>query len=364
VRVVLLVTDLQRGGTPLRLAGLARGMKAAGVEIAVGCLASPGPVSDELESASIPTFACGARSAHDVFVFRRLAKHLRRIKPELIHATLTHANVAARVVGRWLSIPVVTSTATIEVERRWHRTLERWTASLDRGHIVNSQALADHVAARFHVARERIHVVPPSIDAVPARTDRATARARFEVPPNAFVVLWAGRLDPVKRLELVVACAELLSEPLTHVLLAGDGPARRRVQDLVEHSPARQRLHLLGWQSELGPAMSAADVFLFPSRTEGMPNALLQAMAFGLPVIGSDIPALRELAGHEERILLVNEPGPEAYVTALRRLHEDDALRETLAQRAADWARTYLDPRATVRATLAAYERVLAIPKA
>ena len=359
MRIALLVTDLERGGTPLRLAHLARGLRQAGVEVSVGCLGPPGPVSDELESADIPTFACDAHSARDLFALRRLAKHLRRIEPDLIHATLTHANLAARLVGEWLGLPVVTSTATIEVERRWHLLLERCTASADRGHIVNSQALAAHVAAAFRVPADRIHVVPPSVTALPERLASDEARAKLGLPDDTFIVLWAGRFDPVKRLDIAIRCAELLADIACHLVLAGDGPARSQVEGLVRQSPAARRIHLPGWQSDLGAVLSAADAFLFPSQTEGMPNAVLQAMALGLPVVGSDIPALRELAGNDERALLIRGHDANRYAATLRRLHEDAGLRQALGRRASDWTRTHLDPEKTVQATIVAYEHVL-----
>jgi len=364
MRIALLVTDLERGGTPLRLARLAWGLKRAGVEVSVGCLAPLGPVAVDLEAQGVSTFACDARNARDLFALRRLARHLRRIEPDLIHATLTHANVAARLVGRWLRIPVVTSTATIEVERRWHLMVERCTSRLDRGHVVNSQALADHVATRFRVPRERIHVMPPSVDAVPERIDRDQARAQLDVPLDAFVALWVGRLDPVKRLDVAIRCTEILTELGCHLLLAGDGPARTQVENLARRSSAGGKIHLVGWQDDLAPAFSAADVFLFPSRTEGMPNAVLQAMAFGLPVVASDIPALRELSGDEGRLLLIRGHDADKYAAALRRLHDDEPLRRELGRRAADWTGAHLDSNETVRATIAVYERVLGRIKA
>ena len=90
-----------------------------------------------------------------------------------------------------------------------------------------------------------------------------------------------------------------------------------------------------------------------------MPTAVLQAMAFGLPVVGSRIPALRELAGDEERILLVAEDNEHEFAAALLRLCEDAELRRELGRRAADWARPRFDLRRTVQATRAVYEHVL-----
>ncbi len=292
------------------------------------------------------------------------------------------------------------STATIEVERRWHRWVERDTAWMESGHIVNSAALAEHVVRAFGVSRERVHVVPPSLGVLPILTDKVQARAALGLAADEYVVAWVGRFDPVKRLDLIVRCAEQMMNVPTRFLLVGDGPDRIRIERLLRDSPAASRVQLLGWREDVVSVLCAADAFLFPSLTEGMPNAVLEAMACGLPIVGSDIPALRELAGvseshqpsavgrqllasgpragrtespgtwpepppgHErcttaERMLIVPGDRPEGYVAALLRLRDDPALARTLGEHAAAWARQHLDPQATVEAVLRAYRDVL-----
>lgn len=359
MRVVLLVTDLERGGTPLRLARLATDLRDLGCEVHVGCLAPPGPVGAELEKAGISTFACDARGPYDVLTFRRLARRLRIIRPDIVHATLTHANVAARVVGRWLGIPVATSTATIEVERRRHLRLERWTSGWDRGHIVNSRAVAEHVMRAFGLPAEKVHVVPPAVATPRERLERVEARRRFQIPENSFAILWAGRFDPVKRIDLAIRCASQLANLNAHLLLAGDGPLRETVRGWIAADGARERIRQLGWQDDLGAAMSAADALLVCSLTEGMPNAALQAMAFGLPTVGSDIPALRELAGDEQRLLIAKTADVRGLVEMLRLVREDAAGRDAMVERAARWVREHADPLASARAIRTVYATIL-----
>lgn len=359
MRIVLLVTDLQRGGTPLRMARLARGLHAAGVTVHVGCLAPPGPVSAELDAAGIPTFACHAAGARDLAALGRLRSHIVRLRPDLIHATLLHANVAARLVGFACRVPVVSSTATIEVERRWHRVVERLTAWLDRGHIVNSAALADHVVRAFGLPRRRVWVVPPSLAALPEHIDRVAARAELGLLADEFVVAWVGRFDPVKRLGLLVQVAEEVTEIRVRFLLAGDGPERPRLERELRGSAARDRVRLLGWRDDVATVLAAADAFFLPSRTEGMPNALLEALACGLPAVASDIPAVRELAAGGEWIRLVSGDRPADFAAALLRLHADEAGRRQLGRAAAAWARAHLDDGRTTQAVLAVYRDVL-----
>lgn len=342
MRVMLLVTDLERGGTPLRLARLARGLREIGVEVAVGCLAPPGPVSRELDAAGIRTFACGARSARDWGALLRLAEHVRRIQPDVIHSTLVHANVAARLVGFLMRVPVVTSTATIEVERRWHVSAERLTAFLDGGHIVNSTALTAHVTETFGRPIESVFVAPPLIATMDQRVGRAAARRALGVDASAFVVAWAGRLDPVKRVDLLIRCVELLPDD-TPCVMAGDGPDRARIASLVAGSRASNRIRMLGWQGDLSTLYSAADAFVFPSLTEGLPNVVLEAMAAGLPVIASDIPAHRELVGDPPRLVLVPGHDAASLADAVRRLRSRPTEAAALASRARAYATRFQD---------------------
>jgi starch synthase (maltosyl-transferring) len=359
VRVVLLVTDLERGGTPLRIARLARDLHDTGVDVTVGCLAPLGPVGQELAAAGLPTFGCGACCAADVLALWRLHRVIGRIRPDLIHATLTHANVAARLVGATRHVPVVTATATIEVQRRWHIAVERLTRNWDRGHIVNSAAVAEHVVRAFRRPPHSVHLIPPSIDPPPTGVDRAAMRAALDLDANEFVVLWVGRLDPVKRLDITVHCLEHMPSAPVRLLIAGDGPDRARLEREIAASANPTAVRMLGWRDDVRELLAAADAFVFPSRTEGMPNAVLEALATGLPVVASDIPALRELCGDEQRLVLVTENTPRAFAAELTRLYEDPAGRQALSARAARWAATHLDPQASIAATLRVYRHVL-----
>ncbi len=359
MRVVLLVTDLEPGGTPLRLARLARGLTGLGVEVTVGCLAPRGPVSAALEADGIPAFACDAASRLDWSVLPRLARHVRRIEPDLIHATLVHANIAARLVGGWLGLPVLTSTATIERERPWHIWLERATAGLDAGHLVCGRALAEHVVEHFGRPLETVFVVPPLIEWPQPALARQEARRRLGLADDVFVVVWAGRFDAAKRLDLLIDTAELLAREPFHFLLAGDGPLRARIESRVREGPSRDSIRLLGWQANLAPLLAAGDMLMFPSLTEGMPNAVLEAIAAGLPAIASDLPSLRELAERGAPLELVSADRVEDYADRLRRLAGDPSTRQTMAERALTWARENLDPAAAVRAVLEVYQTIL-----
>ncbi len=359
MRVVLLTTDLRPGGAPLRLARLARLLAARDVTVHVGCLSTRGPVSDALEADGIATFACDARDRFDLAAIPRLGRALAAIRPDLVHATLTHANVAARATGWALRIPVIGSTATIEQERSTHRVLERNTISLDAAHLVNSRAVRDHVCEAFGAPPERVYVVPPLVRTDAAQADRNVARARLGVRSDAFVLGWMGRFDPAKRSQQVVACLAKPGCEDALALLVGDGPLRDSAIAMAEYLGVRDRATFPGWLDRPWELLAAADVLLLPSLTEGMPNAALEALSAGIPVIGSDIPALRELAEDGAPVLLAPQATAESLSRCVESLRQVPAELAARGARARRWAAARLDSGQAADATLDVYEQVL-----
>lgn len=329
----MLTTDLERGGLPLRLVRLAPRLREVNVEPIVGCLAPAGPLSGELESAGIETFSCDARGSYDLACLSRLMHHVRRIDPDLIHASLFHANMAARLVGRLdRPRPILTSTVTIEVERGWHRWLEALTWGGSDLHVANSKAVAVHLCEELGLPHRRVIVVPNGVDI--SRLDAAPTAGRqaLGLDDDVPLILWAGRMDPVKDLETFVEVVDRLNRRIAvRALLLGDGPERGRVQALIRRKGLDSVIHLALWSEEVASWMKASDVLLFPSRTEGAPNVILEAMVCGCPVVASDLPATRELIDSGVHGVLCPKGDVDGFAARLTEVVLDGELRARLA---------------------------------
>lgn len=296
-RVMLLCTDLHRGGLPLRLVRLAPHLGAHGFEPVIGCLAPPGPLSEELAAARIQTFACNALGRFDLTCLLRLASHIRRFNPDLIHASLFHANLAARLVGRlYRPRPIITSTVTVEIERPSHRWLESLTIGLSDFHVANSPAVAQHLIQDLSFPPASVTVIPNAIDLQAVARAVPLDRMQEGIPPDAKLIVWAGRMDPIKRLDDLLTTFKKVREWIeARLVLLGDGPERSRVEQQIRRLHLESDVRLAGWREDVLSWFKAADAFFFTSRTEGSPNAILEAIACNCPIVATDIPAIREL---------------------------------------------------------------------
>jgi glycosyltransferase involved in cell wall biosynthesis len=337
-RILYVITDLETGGVPLHLHRLVTSLDRTRFDPLVVSLAAPGPVSAMLEADGIPTRACGARGPLDLIALWRLCRLIRRCQPDLIHALLFHANIAARLVGRLAGFPgerIITEIQTVEIERPWHLILDQLTHGLCHCQIGNSPAVIDHLVRRAALPREFLVYIPGGVD--PARHQNVIPADRFswEIPPPAKLLIWVGRMDPVKGLDhLLEALALLPADPSTHLLLVGDGPERSPTKARADRLGLSHRVHFTGFREDIPALLAAADLFVFPSLTEGMPNALLEAMAAGLPVVACDVPGCRDLIDNQLNGCLVPPGSPPAMAAALAHLLADPLLARRLGQEA------------------------------
>jgi glycosyltransferase involved in cell wall biosynthesis len=328
--ILYVITDLLVGGVPLHLRNLALQMQRRGYGVRVITLAPPGRVAEMLQEDGVPVDSCHGSGGWDFRVIGRLAKLIRQHRPDLIHALLFHANLASRRAARRAGFPagrVICEIQTVEVERRWHLIVDRFTHQGCRFTIGNSPSVIEYLATRAHIPRERLRLVRGGVNL--ERIDQAEP-----VSPTALglrqtdrLVLWVGRLDPVKGLDVLIDAFSVVPDYLNACLfLAGAGPMRNRLGRQIATLMLTDRVHLLGSRDDVPSLLKTADLFVFPSRTEGLPNALLEAMAAGRPIITTDVPGCRDLIRHEANGLLTPFGDTKALANAITRMLFDRDL--------------------------------------
>ncbi len=353
----MVITDLELGGVPLHVYRLAVRLKRH-CQLRVVSLSPPGPVTGMLTAAGIETDACDARSPYEVTALVKLGRLVRSYRPHLLHAFLFHANMAARLVGPVCALPprrIICEIQTVEVERRWHLSLDNLTCRLCACQVVNSRSVFTHLVTAAHLPPERLVLIEGGIEVARFEAPPPLDRASVPIPHDAPFLLWVGRLDPIKGLdELIEGFAAIAQDTRSHLLLAGEGDYRPHVTAQISRHRLCQRVHLLGSRDDVPSLLAAADVFVFPSRTEGMPNALLEAMASGCGIVATDVPGCRDLITHRQTGLLVPARSPKAIAAGARDLLNDRPLALSLGRR----ARAAVQAKHTVEAACDRYRRL------
>jgi len=335
IRVMHLLYSLGVGGMELGVLKLVQGLDRSVVESRV-CSLTPatGAVDDWT--------ACGAvhqlprREGNDPTLISKLHRVFRRERPDVVHThawgTLCEGFAAARLAR----VPFVVhgEHGTMETRRRnvwvqrkiWHR--------LDRVLAV-SQSLAERMAAAVDFPLDRITVVRNGVDLARFTAgDRDATRARLGIAPGAFVVGTVGRLVPVKDQDmLLTAVAKLRRQGAeATLLLAGDGPLRGELEAAASALEITPHVRFLGARDDVPDLMAAMDVFALTSRSEGMSNTVLEAMASGLPVVATRVGGNAELVRDGVTGLLVPPASPEDTASAFALLHADADRRRDLGR--------------------------------
>jgi glycosyltransferase involved in cell wall biosynthesis len=331
-RVVFVINDLRRAGAETQLVRLATGLDRARYQASVVILKTQNDFADELRAAAVPLTALGRRSPWDVMVVHRLARALASARPHVVHSFLPFANLLTSIAAARAHVPCVILSQRASYEATltplWRRAA-RWSHARASHVIVNSEAARrEEIAAGF--PPERIHYIPNGIDVTVAAA--ATDRAALGLPAGPLVVCLA-QLAPEKGHADLLAAWPVVAAKVSGATLAlvGDGRLRGSLEAQAARLGVLASVRFLGFRHPAAPYLAAADIVVLPSRTEGMPNALLEAMALGKPVVATAVGGVRELIEEDLTGRLVAAADPAALAQALAGLLADEAGAARLA---------------------------------
>ncbi len=305
MRILHVITGLGIGGAEQQLRLLLRHLPAA---CDVVTLTNPGPVADQLRADGVRVVHLGMRGNRDLRALPRLTRLISRGGYDLVHTHLYRACLYGRLAARLARVPSLATEHSLGEHHMEGRPLTRGNRALylagERlGH--GTVAVSGTVARRLDgwgVPGQRIHVVPNGIDADAFRFDpvrRAQTRELLGLDPGTYVVGAVGRLVSGKRFDLLLRA--LAEAPGLHLLLVGDGPERRALENLAAALGLGGRVHLTGECGIDGPGptvpgvLAAMDAFVSTSQEEAFGLAVVEALAAGLPVLHTACPALDDL---------------------------------------------------------------------
>jgi glycosyltransferase involved in cell wall biosynthesis len=351
LRVLFVVGNFVAGGAERHLLELWKRMDRERFEIEIACFRAEGQFWPEVRLLGLPVHDLGlGRRVYDARGLRgllRLIGRVRDFRPDVIHGYLFGPNLFAVLAGRLCGVPVVAvakrnvdafeTPRQRAAQRRIHRMATHVTAVSD--------AVAETVVA-FGVPRGRITVIPNGVDVARFGGDPLD-RAALGARGGETVIGSVGALAPRKDYGTLLEALALVAKrhPRFHATLVGDGPERAALEARAAELGLGSRTTFLGERPDIDRLLPAMDVFVLSSREEGIPNALLEAMAAGRPSVATAVGGTPEVLEGGVTGWLVPPADPAALAEALAQVMEDpaEAARRGGAARAAVHARMSIE---------------------
>jgi glycosyltransferase involved in cell wall biosynthesis len=336
LRIVLSIGSLQVGGTESQLVKLAARLAARGHEVHVVAVCRGGPYEAKLQGLGIPTRVfgygglrlrdeTGKRSPRVLLAETRkllaIWRHLRRLRPDVCHGFLftcyTHvlplawaAGVPVRVNGRrGASPPAPTGLLRAVLDFLGHHASNLY--------VTNSRVQAERLVREENVPAHRVEVIANGVEPSRRHADPSRRPARGIVVAN--LIAYKGHAD------LIEALAILVTPP--HLCLVGEGPERGRLTELIRARGLERVVTLAGAVPDARDLFEHYEFAVLPSHGEGLPNAVLEAMAAGLPVVATTVGGVPEIVSDGVTGILVPSRAPAKLAAAIEAIAGDPLLR-------------------------------------
>lgn len=307
--VAFCITELDPGGAERALVETVTRLDPTRFVPHVYCLGPEAPLVEPLRTAGIAVTCYGASVRNVLGVVKRLRRDLVALSPALVMTSLVHANIVGRFAAEGLRVPVVAGHRVAEKGVRWHLWAERLTGHRVTHHVAVSESVRQHLIESRVATDDNSSVIYNGVD-----VHRFATAEPAEYSSEGPIALFAGRLDRQKGLEILFEAWPGVEDrfPTARLVLAGDGPLRQQVEQFA----TRRGVENIGFQADIAPWFKRADVVVLPSRWEGLPNVLLEALAAGTPCVASEVEGVAEVFG-ETRSTIISPNDPRALMTTL-----------------------------------------------
>jgi glycosyltransferase involved in cell wall biosynthesis len=341
IHVACLITDLDTGGAENNLAMLATGLDTRRFTVSVASLMPPGKIGRDLLARGFPVTDIHMTSCTDLRAPARVVEWLRRTRPDILHTWLFHANILGGFSAALARVPVVIWSVRVAEPRRSHLALSALALGLARHVLANSESLRAYLVRRGIDSR-KLSVVPNAVDL------QRFARPR-EVNPGKPIVLFIGRLTRQKGVDVLLRAAQALQGRIdVQINIVGEGPDRPDLLQLARDLNLAN-VKFLGQSDRVPELLASADVLVLPSRWEGMPNVVLEALAARCPVVATNTTGTLDLIRNGENGLLVPVNSYLALADGIELVIKDRLLARSLAKKGYETASGY-SPGAMVQA--------------
>jgi sugar transferase (PEP-CTERM/EpsH1 system associated) len=363
IRVMHVMYMMRVAGMELGVAKLVNALDRSRITSSV-CSCRPADEARQRLSSDIPLFELRRRHGNDLSLVGHLFRLMRRQRPDIVHTHAWGTLVEGLIAARLARVPLVVhgEHGTLDLRPRTVR-VQRWAwGRVDQVLAVSSQ-LAGRMASEVGFPAERIRTIRNGVDLETfGPGNRGAARAALGLRDEDLVIGTVGRLVPVKdHGTLLDALALLRARGMTfRAIIAGEGPLRRALETRAATLGLEEVVSFIGVRPDIPTVLSAMDIFVLSSSSEGMSNTIQEAMATALPVVATRVGASEELLHDGHTGILVPPQQPGAMAEALEALGLAPAKRRAMGVAARLRAETLFDLAAMVSQYESLYRDLMA----
>lgn len=367
IRVCYIIRQLGKGGAEKQLFYLVRGLDKSRFHPVVVSLTPGGYWKGRFKDLNVEIFEIeGGRFRY----FKRLInilKFLRTLMPDIVHTFMLTANSYGRFGALLAGVPVIVGSERSIAEigndkKKWEIWLDKVLCSFTDTIICNTETARLNLIKQHSFASEKLTTILNGFDWAEFQSHGDPAMNERGVPSEKAVGT-VGTLSGVKNHRLFLDVARIVSDQYSgdslFFIIVGDGPLRGELQAYAQHIGLGSKVLFTGERDDIPRLLRRMDVFVHTSRYEGLCNAIMEAMAGGLPVVATDAGGNRELVLENETGFLCPVRDPSALAEKILLLLRDGSLARKMGAKGA--ARIYegYSVEKMVQQTAAVYERLL-----
>ncbi len=350
MKILHVITSLKMGGAEAALFSfLAYTIKNYSSQHQVAYIYD-GPYVEKIRALGIPVYCIrGWFLSYDLGTYVKLCRLVKAFGPDIIHSSLWAANLLSRALAHRFSLPLISELHgdCRHVSARWKNWLDLETISgLKHQRIV---AVSDCVAqayqqtiinsikdrySRDQVSQQLI-IIKNGIDATALRQrakENPLSRSELGLNHDDFVIGSVGRLEAIKSYDLLLQAFKLVAQSNMKLCLIGDGAERTKLEQLACSLGIKDQVLFFGQRIDAYRFYELFDCFALSSQTEGLSLALLEAMAFGLPIITTHTSISHEVIIDGINGLLIANNNSDAYALGIKKLYDFPELRSAMHQ--------------------------------
>ncbi|MFH1507984.1 MAG: glycosyltransferase [Candidatus Omnitrophota bacterium] len=338
------------------------------LDVSICCLGEKGSFGDKIERLGYRVDVFNQPyGLLDFSVTLRLYNYLKKNRFDIVHSSLFYANYHSALAGRMAKVPYLISEEhgehKVHFKKRHfiYRLISRQVAGMSDKVLCCSDYIKQGVCQAYKIKEDKTVVLKNLIEDKRLEIKRAREEVRRElnIPADSFVMVNVASLYWIKNQKVLIDALRHISLKHIFLVLAGDGPSRAELEVFARKQGVFERARFLGWREDVADILNAADVFVLPSLSEGLPICLLEAMSVGLPCIASCVGGIKEILNDGVNGIMIRPAGSDDLIEALNRIINNRDIGSKMGLAARNFVADNFQPQDYIQGVLGLYNRLI-----